>query len=301
MPECFHSFRGHVCFMATGIVVRMIAPLLLGKTRDPAVVVVDEGGRHAISLLSGHLGGANRLATEVAGIIGAEAVITTATDVSGLPAIDVLAAEAGLAIENPARIKEINRAILEREPIYLHDPGGMLSTANGGLAVERIDGPGGNTYGPQTGNAAVVWVDDRIGKSPEGALVLRPRTLFVGIGCNRNTSRAEIRELLERTLTAAGLSPSSLGGIASIDLKRDEPGLLALGRDLALPLSFYTAQELNRVETIQHPSEQVRRAVGARSVCEAAAILAANRGDLVVPKTRSKNATVAVARTPSTS
>jgi cobalt-precorrin 5A hydrolase len=296
MADRFHAFGGHVCFMATGIVVRIISPLLLGKTRDPAVVVVDEGGAHAISLLSGHLGGANRLAREVAAILGAEPVITTATDIQGLPAIDLLAMEAGLLIENPAAIKGINQAILNRETLCLYDPRGIFSLKESGLSAERIDLP----VSPLHGQRPVVCVDDRLGPFPETALVLRPRSLLAGIGCNRHTSGAEIRDLLDATLAAAALSPSSLGGIASIDLKRDEPGLLALGRDLGLPLSFYTAQALNRVETVQHPSEQVRRAVGARSVCEAAAILAAGRGDLVVSKTRSKNATVAVARRPST-
>lgn len=295
LAQRFHAFTGHVCFMATGIVVRMIAPLLLGKTRDPAVVVVDEAARHAVSLISGHLGGANRLAREVAAILGAAPVITTATDINGLPAIDVLAAEAGLLIENPERIKAINRAILNRESVYLYDPHGIFSREISGLAAQRIDSPG---HTPS--DRPLVCIDDRCTPFPGIALVLRPPSLFAGIGCNRNTALAEIRELLAATLLSAQLSASSLAGIASIDVKHDEPGLLALGRELGLSLSFYTARELDRVETIEHPSETVRRAVGARSVCEAAAILASGRGDLVVAKTRSKNATVAIARRPST-
>ena len=122
IKEEFERYSGHIFIMSTGIVVRLIAPLIKHKTEDPAVVVVDDGGNHAISLLSGHLGGANELTRQIAAAIGARPVITTATDVNQVPAIDILAKEKKLIIENPAAIKTVNMAILKDEKIYVHDP-----------------------------------------------------------------------------------------------------------------------------------------------------------------------------------
>ncbi len=287
----FRAYRGHVCVMATGIVVRLIAGLLVHKAEDPAVVVVDEAGRFAISLVSGHLGGANELARRVAAVIGAQPVVTTATDVNGVPAIDLVALELGLAVENPAAIKRVNMALLSGEPVAVHDPMGLLS---GRVPGAVLDGAGETK--------AVVWVDDRTIDPPEGALVLRPASLVAGIGCNRNTGAGEMRELLLATLQAEDLSPASLARLASVDLKADEPGLAALAAELALPVDYFSREEIRRVEAdVPTPSARVRHHIGVNSVCEAAAILASRGGTLIVPKRSSKNATVAVARTGSQS
>ena len=121
VTEKFDHYGGHIFIMATGIVVRVLAPLIQDKTSDPAVVVVDELGKNAISLLSGHIGGSNELTVEVARILEANPVITTATDINRVPAIDVLARENGLAIENPGAIKNINMALVKKEPVGVYD------------------------------------------------------------------------------------------------------------------------------------------------------------------------------------
>jgi cobalt-precorrin 5A hydrolase len=289
----FTRFGGHVFVMATGIVVRMVAGLLAHKTEDPAVVVVDDRGRFAVSLLSGHIGGANRLAARVAAAIGAQAVITTATDVNEVPAIDVLAVELGLKIENPPAIKTVNMALLTGAPIEVHDPYGVLA----GRIPKAAAGSGRALAG-----TARVWVDDRVAAPPPGALVLRPPTLVAGIGCNRNTDAEEIRGLLLGTLREAGLAAASLKGLASIDLKGDEPGLISLARELGLQLGLFGREELGAVQdTVPTPSAAVQKHIGVKSVCEAAAILAARGGGLIVPKRSSRNATVAIARTSFTS
>jgi cobalt-precorrin 5A hydrolase len=284
---CFHRYTGHVFIMATGIVVRTVAPLMLHKTQDPAVVVVDDRGQFAISLLAGHLGGANKLAEQVAAAIGATPVITTATDVNAVPAIDVLAGEAGMAIENPQAIKTVNMALLTGAAVEVHDPFGLLSNR---IPNARAVGPGGPLV-PR------VLVDDRLLDAPPGALILRPPSLVAGIGCNRRTAADEIRGLLLATLREAGLSRASLRGLASIDLKADEPGLVALAQELGLPIEFFGRQEINRVGgAVQTPSAMVEKHIGVKSVCEATAILATRGGELVVPKRTTRNATVAIAR-----
>jgi cobalt-precorrin 5A hydrolase len=298
----FHRYSGHVFIMATGIVVRSMAPLLQHKTKDPAVVVVDECGQHAISLLSGHLGGANALARRVVDGIGADPVITTATDLQKVPAIDLVAQDRGLVIETPGNIRHVSMALLEGRSISLHDPYGYL---NGALPDERLRrhriAAGSDDGGAPLFGGPGVWVDDiRVDLPPE-ILILRPATLFVGVGCNRGTSAAEIRALLDRVLDHHQLAVNSIAGLASIDLKADEEGLLELAGALNCPLTFFTRDQLAVVTDIPSPSTIVEKYVGVRSVCEAAAILASKKGQLIAPKQTTPNATIAIARQSSTS
>ena len=294
----FHRFTGHIFIMATGIVVRCIAPLLRHKTADPAVAVMDDRGRFVVSLVSGHLGGANRLTRQVAERLGATPVITTATDVNEKPAIDILAQEQGLAIENPDAIKTVNMAILEGEPIAVYDPAGWLHHRPPGavrLSREQVD----NRLPPSV--SAGVWIDDTIGKIPSGFLVLRPPSLVAGIGCNRHTPAQEIGELLLTVMENVGLAVKSLTAIASIDLKSDEIGLCEIAERLNLPLHFFSKDELARVESVPTPSSMVAKHIGVPSVCEAVAILDSRNGQLIVPKHNTRNVTVAIARMACTS
>jgi cobalt-precorrin 5A hydrolase len=296
----FHQYSGHIFIMSTGIVVRVIAPLIKHKTEDPAVVVVDDGGNYAISLLSGHLGGANELTRRVADIIGADPVITTATDVHQVPAIDVLAKEKSLFIENPGCIKTVNMALLKGDPIYIHDPFNFIKGCLPNCAVRdfRELKQSAKDMQQTVENIMIpgVFIDDVRLDLPPRVLALRPASLVAGIGCNRNTGAEEIKALLEDVLAANHLVSSSLKCLASIDVKADEGGLIALADHLDLPLFFFTRQELNRVKTIKNPSPVVEKHVGVKSVCEAAAILAARNGALIVPKQTTRNATVAIAR-----
>ncbi len=293
----FRAHRGHVFVMATGIVVRLIAPHMRHKTIDPAVVVVDEGGRHAISLLSGHLGGGNRLAQDVAHVLGCEAVITTATDTCRVPAIDLIAQERHLAIENPEAIKHVNMALLTGSPIAVHDPYRFLENAlPPRQTVTAVDPPA-----PAEDGMAGISVDDACRELPGRWLRLRPPTLVAGLGCNRGTAADELRGFLLETLAANRLAAGSAACLATIDIKRDEPGLIALAGELAVPLVFFSKAELNRVRGVASPSAMVMKHVGVESVCEAAAILGAGNGSLIVPKRRRGNVTVAIARNASMS
>ena len=296
----FEKYSGHIFIMSTGIVVRVIAPLIKNKTEDPAVVVVDDRGQHVISLLSGHLGGANELTRQIADIIGGRPVITTATDVNQLPAINVLAKEKKLNIENPAAIKTVNMAILKGEKIYVHDPMNFLQSRLPKVEPRIFEGLNKHLEKDRQISEKVyepgVFIDDVRLDLPSSTLVLRPASLVAGIGCNRNTAADEIKSLLEEVLATAGLSLLSLKCLASIDVKSDEEGLIELSRKLDLPLVFYKRQELNQVITIENPSTVVEKHVGVKSVCEAAAILATRNGTLIVPKQKTKNVTVAIAR-----
>ena len=191
-------------------------------------------------------------------------------------------------------------ALLKGENIYLHDPFGLMvetiphSMLWSNAALEIRSAPDGQNE--KMDNIPRVFIDDVIVDLPPDVLILRPPTLIAGIGCNRNTPTQEMKDLLENVLKQFYLARRSLNGIASIKLKADEPGLLALANSLGLPLYFYDKEELNQVKEIKNPSAIVEKHIGVKSVCEAAAILAAQRGTLVVPKQTNPNVTVAVAR-----
>ena len=289
VKERFSLFDSHVFIMSIGIVVRVIAPCVASKISDPAVVVMDETGRHVISLLSGHIGGANRLAVAISEKLQATPVITTATDLNDVPAIDVIAVDNGLFIENPEAIKTISMAFLRRIPVYLYDPYHRLT---GVSALE-------NRVSPAEPSSPAVVVDDRVMCFPDPSLILRPKSLIAGMGCNRNTGADEIRQFLINKMDQFALSLNSLKCIATIDIKSDEAGLLALARSLRVPIRFFTREELSGIDS-PNPSNIVNKHIGVPSVCEAAAILASEKGELIVPKQISPNVTLAIARIDST-
>ncbi|NVM57355.1 MAG: cobalamin biosynthesis protein [Desulfobacterales bacterium] len=284
--------------MATGIVVRIIAPLIKDKTVDPAVVVLDEKCNHCISLLSGHLGGANELARQIAQIVEAVPVITTATDVNDVPSIDLIAEELNLSIENPDAIKIVNMALLERKTIEVFDPYGLLKDSLPAATVTptlpsplKGEGLGGGKNQPS------IYVGDEIKELPPTCLVLRPRILVAGIGCNRGTGKEEIKNFLYDVFRKYRLSVKSMCSLATIDIKKDEGGVIELAEEFGLPIMFYSSEELNRVRGLQSPSKLVQRHTGVESVCEGAALLGAKTSKLLVPKQVGKDVTVAVART----
>lgn len=289
----FAAYAGHVAVAASGVVMRAIAPLLISKATDPAVVVLDPAGRFAVSLLAGHLGGANDLARAVAGVLGGQAVITTATDHEGLPALEIEARSAGLAWDDLAALPGLARALVEGETVGVHDPQGWLWP---GLAARwpecftRLE----QWPADEQGGSPLLLVSPRVCPPRPGWLVLRPPCLCLGLGCNRGTGVEEMAELIETTLAELGLAATALACLASVEAKRDEAGLIALAERLGLELEFFSAQELEAV-AVPNPSGLVRQHMGTKSVCEAAAILAARGGPLMAGKRKSVNATLAVA------
>nr|WP_202555803.1 precorrin-3B C(17)-methyltransferase [Streptomyces sp. SID4950] len=271
-----------VCFLATGAVVRLLAPLLGGKTSDPGVVCVDEGGRFAVSLLGGHGGGANELAREVGALLGAEPVVTTATDAVDLPGLDTL----GLPAEGA--VAAVSRALLDGEPVALR------TEVAWPLPALPVTGAGsGQEHG------YTVTVTDRAVEPGPRDVLLRPPTLVVGVGASRGAPADEVLALIRDALAEAGLSARSVAELATVDAKSREPGLLAAAERLGVPLVTHPAGELARVE-VPNPSAAPLAAVGTPSVAEAAALLGG--GELLVPKRKSAAspamATCAVVRRP---
>lgn len=287
----FHRYRAHIFIAACGIAVRVIAPHLRDKTSDPAVLAVDDTGRFVVSLLSGHLGGANALALRVAEAIGATPVVTTATDAAGAPAVEMLARECGLALENIAATRRVNAALAAGETVAVFDPLALFSPRDPALArfFVWVAAP----EPPQPG-VPLVEVDWRLGPESPDRLFLRPPVLAAGVGCRRGAPADAIVELVTSVCREHKASPKSLGVIASIEAKRDEPGLLQAAERLGVPLRFFSANELSGVP-VPHPSATVAKHMGVASVCEAAAILASTGGRLIAPKTHTSLVTAALA------
>ena len=287
----FRRYQAHVFVAACGIAVRVIAPHLADKASDPAVVAVDDAGTFAVSLLSGHLGGANDLTREVAGRLGAVPVVTTATDAAGAPAVELLARDLGLALDNPVATRRVNAALAGGRPVAVFDPLGLFTVRDPAMArfFHWVAAP----VAPDPDTPLVV-VDWRRGPETPDRLYLRPRVLVLGLGCRRGASAEAIVALACQVLDTARASPASLGLAASIAAKADEPGLLAAAAHLGLATRFFTAGELSGVP-VPHPSAVVAKHMGVGSVCEAAAILGSGGGRLLVAKTRSATATAALA------
>ena len=246
---------------------------------------MDETGNFAISLVSGHLGGGNELAHKVAALVGATPVITTATDSHGLPSIDMVAKRKNLAIETPENIKRINMKLLRGIPFSIVDPAGII----------RTDLPGEMMNTVNEDFSADLFCSHAVVPVSRETLILRPKLLCLGIGCNRNTPAEEILGLIETVFTAHQLSLLSIKEIGSSKVKENEEGLIETAGILGCPLVFYDNQALNNVDTIKNPSKMAQKHLGVKSVCEAAAILGAQQGPLMIQKQKTRNVTLAVA------
>uniref|UniRef100_UPI004055F076 cobalt-precorrin 5A hydrolase n=1 Tax=Candidatus Electronema sp. TaxID=2698783 RepID=UPI004055F076 len=280
LARAWQEYDSLICIMAAGIVVRCIAPLLRDKTTDPAVVVCDERGQFAISLLSGHLGGGNALARQIAALLGGQAVITTASDVLGRTALDIWARDLGLAAADKHRLTQVMAKLVNSGSVTLCSDYPLPE-----LPLDII-----LTGKPEHADLRVTC---RTAQWPRQAL-LHPKVLTSGIGCNRNTPAAEIAEAFRLTCAENGLAWQSVARLASIDLKQDEPGLLAFAEQAGLPLDFYTAGQLNNVAG-SSSSAAVFQATGAKAVAEPAAVLSAGGGLLLARKKKYPNVTVAIA------
>ena len=264
---------------AAGIAVRAVAPHAVSKRSDPAVLCLDERARFVIPLLSGHIGGANRLARTLAQALGATPVVTTATDVNGRFAVDAWAAERDLAITDMALAKAVSAAILTRDIPFCADaafgeklPAGLVRGESGPLGV---------------------CVSSRDRHPFDETLLLVPRALTVGVGCKRGTSSEAIGALIDSVLAAHDLRIEAVARVNTIDVKRGEPGLISLCAARRWPMAFYSAGQLAAVPGAFVESDFVRKAVGVGNVCERAAL--AGGGRLIAPKTAQGGVTVAVA------
>jgi cobalt-precorrin 5A hydrolase len=291
LSRTFSAYDCHIFIISIGAVVRMIAPLLRDKKIDPAIVCVDDAGRFAICVLSGHVGRGNMFAERVAAALEAQAVVTTASDVIGTLTVDILGRELGWQLDDPDRnVTRGCAAVVNAAPV-------MFVQEAGDPAWWPLDKPlplgvGYTTsldeVDPPAFEIILIATDRNIrGSHPShwaNAVIYRPKSLVLGIGCDRGSTPAMVKRGVNNLLERHGLSIRCVKAVATIDKKSDEAAIIELARDLGCPLRFYSADELDHAAGIENPSATVMKYVGTRGVAEPAALLAAGASALLVPK-----------------
>ena len=311
LTETFTAYDCHVFAISVGAVVRMIAPLIKDKKIDPAVVCVDDAARFAICVLSGHVGRGNFFTDRVAEVLGSQSVVTTASDAIGTLTVDILGREFGWKLDDPDRnVTRGCAAVVNAAPVLFVQETGEPNwwpldkpLPPGVRYATSLDSVDAHAF-----EILLIATDREIKESHRehwaNAVIYRPRSLVLGIGCDKGTASELIERGTQSVLARNYLSPKSVKALATIDKKKDEPGLLALAERFEWPLEIYTAEELDSVPGIENPSDTVMRHVGTRGVAEPAALLCAGAKQLLVPKEAytepgaGRSMTLAVARVP---
>ncbi len=283
--DAFSMSEGLVFVGACGIAVRTIAPYIKNKTIDPAVVVVDETGKYAISLLSGHLGGANDFALEIAGIIGAEAVITTATDLNNKFSVDDWAKRHHLRLGETQIAKEISANILNGERIGVSSDYPIEGRLPEQLLYEE------HARDLTIGFILSIYEN----KKPfNRTLHLVPKTITIGIGCRKGIPLEAAATLLHKVLKEQSISVHAIEKLCSIDIKQEEEALKQLAKKIRVPFEVFSAEELAQVEGEFTSSDFVQSVTGVDNVSERAAVLGSH-GRLIVKKQILNGVTLALA------
>ncbi len=280
---------------ACGIAVRAIAPAINSKLTDSPVLVIDEEGKFVIPILSGHIGGANRLASTIADAIGGQAVITTATDINKAFAVDLWAKDHGLYIANKEGIAMVSSKVLEGKDITIgidcknqYPPERILDKANLPDNVHMVI-----LSDNQTVDALVTNREDL--SEYVASLYLKPKEYVLGIGCKKQKDPEELEAFIDEIIKSQDIKPEDIYAIASIDIKKDEEAIVSYSRRRNIPFVTFSADELNRVEGEFSSSAFVKDTTGVDNVCERAAIKA-SEGELILPKQVRDGMTIAIAR-----
>jgi len=299
----FNSYDALIYVVSLGAVVRTIAPFLKDKHTDPAVIVIDDKGNYCISVLSGHVGGANELSEELSKITGAQAVITTASDVGKTIPVDILGKEFGWTTELNENITKVSASVVNEEPVGIYQDTGEKNwwkretpLPKNFKMYDSLD-----ELAASDCKAALIISDQMIvEKYPDLAkksVLYRPKSLAIGMGCDRGVRQEQLDELLEETFKKNGLSTQSIKNVSTVDLKNREAGLLASCERHKWELVCYTRDELAQLkDMLPNPSEMVMKYLKIPGVSEPAAMLTAKNDRLVVEKTKVPMGTLAVAR-----
>lgn len=301
-----HFRKGNVLVYigACGIAVRAVAPHIGSKETDPAVIVIDEKGENVIPILAGHLGGANEWARKIAELTKGKAVLTTATDVNGIFAVDLFAKENQLLIGDLKKAARFTASLLEEGKASVVTPrkyADVIQFEDGIPAeLQAYDLPDEQLAGQHGENVALITPDVEPSTNPDAPLRLIPRCVILGMGCRKGKSYEELRDFAEGTLQELGLDREAVCAIASIDVKKEEPGLVSLAADLGVPLQTFNAEELEKTELENWTfmeSDRVREYVGTGNVCERAAAAAGAR-KILIGKTAKDGMTICVGMRP---
>jgi precorrin-4 C11-methyltransferase len=299
LQSAFEEHMALVCIMAAGIVMRELAPVLRSKHVDPGVVVLDERGEHAVSLLSGHRGGANGLARRVADLLGGVAVLTTSSDVQGLPSVDLLGEDEGWITRCAGHLTAVSAALVNGARVGVFQDAGSEAWWPDPAPVHLVRYDSLDGLVEAAPEAAIVIsacrVPGQVLEAVPSTVIYHPPSLAVGVGCNRDTPAEEIIEAILTTLDNANLARESVSCVATTEHKADEAGLLKACKAEGWRLRFFSSDQIASVEDLPNLSRAAYRALGVWGVAEPAAMLAAGTDELLVEKQKYVNVTVAVA------
>ena len=285
--KAFETSTALVYIGAIAIAVRAIAPVIVSKDKDPAVIVVDELAEHVIPILSGHIGGANKLAKQIASLIEGKTVITTATDINDVFAIDLWAKENDLRIDNIENIKHVSSSLLHGDKV-------------GFYSEFPVDGKIPSVFNSQQKDVDVgVCIYNSMLKNTKvlpfkKTLFMTPKNFVVGIGCKRDTNEKVLEQLVLKTLLDLNIPIDLVVSIATIDIKKEELAIISLCEKYNYQLKVYSNKELSKAEGEFTRSEFVKNITGVDNVCERAAFLASDRGEIVLKKTVENGIAIAV-------
>lgn len=273
----FNESNGIIFIGATGIAVRAISACVKDKLIDIPVVVLDEEGEYAIPILSGHYGGANQLARGVAKSIGATPVITTATDVNGLFAVDEFAKSNGLIIGERNGIKAVASSLLIGEKVTIQVDGEFRGKVPKELTLITDN------------SAPTILVSPYKTKGFSPVLQLYPQIYYIGIGCRKNKTLQELEQMVTKHLSKLGIPMEAVAGFCSVDVKKEEQGIVALAKKYNLPFITYTPQELKEVQGEFTPSAFVSQQIGVDNVCERSAMASCGKGGKICLSKQAEN------------
>ena len=301
MENIFGSYDAIVFICSTGIAVRLIAPYVKSKVTDPAVIVIDDLGKYTISLLSGHIGGANELSSKIAHVLRNQLIVTTASDGRGIDAVDLFAMRHNFYIEDMEKAKDITALMVEGERIKL------ITEVDMQIKYEKIELVNLNDKNIRDENItdhskgiiAVTSIKDITNLLSEldrekPCCIIRPKNLNIGIGCRRGKTRDEIMAAIDLVFDEHNLSINSISKVGTIDIKHDEQGIIDVSNELGAEMILFSKSELEQVSDEFKGSDFVQSQVGVRSVCEPAASLLGT--EMIVFKSVLNGVTIAVSR-----
>ena len=278
VSKIFNDYEGLYFIMASGIVVRTIAPLLKGKNIDPAIVMSDEDGRFVISLLSGHLGGANELTTLISSNINGIPIISTASDVSGSIAVDTIAMKLKAHLKNLESAKDVTALIVNGEMVELRLPQNVFLGEGKNKTNENISG--------------IMVVSNRLDMKVTQII---PENVILGIGCRRDATAITILEAIKLTMNESNLHMDSIKHIATVDVKSDEIGLLEACKILDKKLIIISREDIKQIQDNYKGSDFVEKTIGVRCVSAPVAYLSSNKkGKYIMEKKIYNGVTVSI-------
>ena len=311
LKETFQKYDAHIFIISVGAVVRMIAPLLENKKIDPAVLCVDDKAKFTVPALSGHVGRGNEFAIKIAQILNNTPVVTTASDVTGTLTVDILGRELGWVLDDVDRnVTSGCAAVVNQEPVLI-----IQETGEPNFWDLKKELPKGVRYQTTFNNVnakdygMILVITDRLIKDKypdiyENSVIYRPKSLVLGLGCDRDTPLELVERGIQKVLKENHLDIRCVKAIASVDRKADEVAFIEIAKKYNWEFITYTAEELDDVRNMPNPSETVKKFVGTKGVSEPSAVLGANTKELIVEKQIYKEKeikrclTVAVARIP---